>query len=125
MTNENSRHSLLHRTLLALVIIALAAVLRIAPHPWNFTPIGAMALFSGAFVRDRRLAFALPVMSLFVGDLFVGLYKLGVMLMVYGSFLLSVLIGCWLQNRRTPARIAGATLLGSVQFFLITNFAVW
>jgi hypothetical protein len=47
------------------------------------------------------------------------------MLIVYASFLLSVLIGRWLQNHRSLARISGATFLGSIQFFLVTNFAVW
>lgn len=119
------KENLLYRMLLALALIILAAALRIAPHPWNFTPLGAMALFSGAAVRDRRLAFVFPLLALFAGDLFVGLYKPMVMFMVYASFLLSVLIGRFLQGRRTFLRIGAATLLGSVQFFLITNFAVW
>ena len=113
-----------YRLLLALAIIAAAAALRIAPHPWNFTPVGAMALFSGAMIKDRRLAFAFPVLALLAGDLFVGFYELGLMVLVYSSFLLSVLIGRLLQNRRTFPRIAGATLLGSLQFFLVSNFAV-
>jgi hypothetical protein len=125
MNRENSRHAFLYRLLFALAIIVVAAALRIAPHPWNFTPVGAMALFSGAVIRDRRLAFAFPLLALFAGDLFVGLYKPGVMLMVYLSFLVSVLIGRLLQNRRTFLRVAGATPLGSLQFFLVTNFAVW
>ena len=125
MNREDSRHALLYRLLFALAIIVVAAALRVAPHPWNFTPVGAMALFSGAVVRDRRLAFAFPIVALLSGDLFVGFYKPGVMLMVYSSFLLSVLIGRLLQNGRTFLRIAGATLLGSIQFFLVTNFAVW
>lgn len=113
------------RLLLALAIIVIAAALRIAPHPWNFTPIGAMALFSGAIIKDRRLAFAFPLVALFAGDLFVGLYKFTVMLLVYASFLLSVLIGRFLQGRRRILPIGAATLLGSLQFFLVTNFAVW
>lgn len=125
MNRENSRHALLYRLLFALAIIVVAAALRIAPHPWNFTPVGAMALFSGAVIRGRRLAFAFPLLALFSGDLFVGLYQPGVMLMVYLSFLVSVLIGRLLQNRRTFLRVAGATLLGSLQFFLVTNFADW
>ena len=120
----SQKGNLLYRLLLAVVIIAIAAVLRIAPHPWNFTPVGAMALFSGAIIKDRRLAFAFPLLTLLAGDMFVGFYKLSVMLIVYASFLLSVLIGRFLQGRRALPRIAGATLLGSLQFFLITNFAV-
>jgi hypothetical protein len=104
-------------------MIILAAVLRILPHPWNFTPIGAMALFSGAMFRDRRVAFLFPLVALFAGDLFVGLHRL--MPVVYASFLLSVFIGTWLANRRGILRIGGAVFLGALQFFLITNFAAW
>jgi len=117
--NEN----LMFRALLAMVMIVLAAALRIAPHPWNFTPVGAMALFSGAMLRDRRLAFAFPLLALFVGDCFIGFHKL--IPIVYASFLVNVAIGLLLQRRRTVPRIAGATLLGAIQFFLVTNFAVW
>jgi hypothetical protein len=117
--NEN----LLYRTLLALALILLAAALRIAPHPWNFTPVGAMALFSGAVLKDRRLAFLFPLLALFVGDIFIGLHRL--IPIVYASFLINVAIGLWLRDRRTVARITLATLLGAIQFFLVTNFAVW
>jgi len=125
MDNESSRQNVVYRLLLALAIIAIAAALRIAPHPWNFTPVGAMALFSGAIIKDRRIAFAFPVLALFSGDVFVGFYKAGVMLLVYASFLLSVLIGRFLQGRRAVLRVSAATLLGSTQFFLVTNFAAW
>ena len=117
------KENLFYRTLFALAVIVLAAGLRIAPHPWNFTPLGAMALFSGAFIRDRRLAFLFPLLALFAGDIFVGFHKL--MPIVYASFLLSVAIGFWLRNRRSVARVGAATLFGAIQFFLITNFAVW
>jgi hypothetical protein len=119
----SEKENLLYRTLLALAMIALAAALRIAPHPWNFTPVGAMALFSGAIIRDRRLAFVFPILALFVGDIFIGFHKL--MPVVYASFLVSVAIGFWLRDRRTVGRITAATLLGAIQFFLVTNFAVW
>lgn len=108
---------------LVVALIVLAAALRVAPHPWNLTPIGAMALFSGAMVRTRWAKFTLPLVALFVGDIFVGFHRL--MPAVYTSFLVSVAIGTWLEKRRSAARIAGATLLGAVQFFAVTNFAVW
>ena len=119
----SQKENLLYRTLLALVLIALAAALRIAPHPWNFTPVGAMALFAGATLKNRRLAFLFPLLALFVGDIFVGFHKL--IPIVYASFLINVAIGLWLRERRTMTRISLATLLGAIQFFLITNFAVW
>jgi hypothetical protein len=124
MNHELSqKENLFYRTLLALVLIVLAAALRIAPHPWNFTPVGGMTLFSGAVLRDRRLAFLFPLLALFLGDLFIGFHKL--IPLVYASFLINVAIGLWLRDRRTVVRISLATLLGAIQFFLVTNFAVW
>jgi|ERR1700719_893024 len=120
---KSSTHVFVLRAVLAAVMIIFAAVLRIVPHPWNFTPIGAMALFSGAMFRDRRVAFLFPLAALFAGDLFVGLHRL--IPVVYASFLLNVLIGTWLANRRSISRIGGAVFLGALQFFIVTNFAVW
>ena len=111
------------RTFLAGLLIVLAAILRVTPHPWNFTPIGAMALFSGATVKDRRLAFAFPLLTLFAGDVFVGLRKL--IPVVYASFLVNVLIGTWVKKRRSVPRIGLAVFAGALQFFLITNFGMW
>lgn len=118
-----STHVFVLRAILAAVMIILAAAVRILPHPWNFTPIGAMALFSGATFRDRRVAFLFPLVALFAGDLFIGLHRF--IAIVYASFLLSVFIGTRLANHCGILRIGGAVFLGALQFFLVTNFAVW
>jgi hypothetical protein len=110
---------------LALVtgIVIAAAVLRIAPHPLNFAPIGALALFSGAYFSSKRAAVIVPMLSLLAGDIFVGFHTL--LLYVYASFLVSVALGFWLRDTKSVSRIGAATLAGATQFFLITNFAVW
>ena len=77
----------------------------------------------GAVLKDRRLAFLFPLLTLFLGDIFIGFHKL--MFVVYASFLINVAIGLWLRNHRSVTRISLATLLGAIQFFLVTNFAVW
>ena len=123
MTTEDKHTALAMKTILVISLIVVAAALRIAPHPWNFTPIGAMAIFSGAMLRSRWMKFTLPLLALFAGDVFVGFHKL--IPVVYASFLLSVAIGMWLEKRRSVPRIGAATLAGATQFFLITNFAVW
>lgn len=123
MKSENEKLSLLLRGAVIVTLITLSAVLRIVPHPWNLTPVGAMALFSGAMFRNRWIAFLLPLASLFAADLFVGFHKL--MLIVYASFAISVAIGRWLRENRSLARIGGAVFLGAAQFFVITNFAMW
>ena len=117
--NEN----LMLRGILAMAMVILAAALRVAPHPWNFTPLGAMALFSGAMIRGRRLAFVFPLLALLAGDLVIGFHIL--LPIVYASFFVDVAIGLVLRNRRTASWIAAATLAGAAQFFVITNFGVW
>ncbi|MGH9815202.1 MAG: DUF6580 family putative transport protein [Candidatus Acidiferrales bacterium] len=104
-------------------MIAGAVLVRMLPHPWNFTPIGAMALFSGATFRHRAVAFSVPLAALFLSDLWVGLHSL--MWAVYGSFALSIVMGMWLRGRRRVAPIAGMTFVGALLFFVITNWAVW
>jgi hypothetical protein len=113
------------RILFIIALIAVAASFRILPHPPNMTPTGAIALFAGAYISDRRWAFAIPVIALLLGDLILGGYSLPIMTAVYGSFLAAVAIGMSLRRRRTPGPIAAATVAGSTLFFLVTNFAVW
>ncbi len=105
-------------------LIATGALLRIAPHPPNFAPIGAIALFGGA-VLPRRLAIMVPLTALILSDAVLGFYALPGMAWVYGSFVLIALIGMALRQRRTSLRIAGAALASSVLFFLVTNFGEW
>jgi hypothetical protein len=111
------------RAVVILCFILFAAAVRILPHPWNFTPIGAMALFSGAKFGRSWKAFLFPLAALFCGDLFVGFHRL--MPVVYLSFSLSVLIGIAFRNRQSIKPLSLATFLGALQFFLITNSAVW
>ena len=123
MSSQQEKHAVLLRGAVIATMIVAAAVLRVAPHPWNFTPIGAMALFSGSMFRKPWMALLLPLASLLAGDIFAGFYKL--MLVVYASFAISVAIGRWLGENRSVARIGGAVFLGAWQFFVITNFAMW
>jgi hypothetical protein len=104
-------------------VVLGAAVLRIVPHPMNFTPIGALALFGGAYFSTKRTAIALPLLSLVVGDAFTGFHRL--VPYVYASFLVSVAIGFWLRREKSVSRVGVATVAGAIQFFLITNFALW
>src|SRR5216683_7334928 len=104
-------------------IVVVAAALRIVPHPINFAPIGALALFGGAYFSSKRAAIAVPLLTLVAGDIFTGFHRL--IPYVYASFLVSVAIGFWLRQKKSASRIGGATVAGAIQFFLITNFALW
>ena len=54
-----------------LIFVLIAATLRVVPHAPNFAPIGAMALFGGAYL-GRKWAIALPLVAMFLSDLFIG-----------------------------------------------------
>lgn len=121
----------MNKRLLALSVIVLSAALaRMLPHPPNVTPIAAMALFGGAYLCNRKLAFLLPLSAMFLSDL--GLWALRQVplpgqesLWVYASFSLTVCLGLLLRQHRHALPIAGATLAGAVLFYLVTNFGVW
>jgi hypothetical protein len=103
--------------------IFVAAALRLVPHPPNFSPIDAMALFSGAYLGRRVLAFAAPLGALLLSDLVLGFYH-GQMT-VYFSVALIVVIGMAALNRRSALRIGTAAIASAILFFVITNFGMW
>ncbi len=113
-----------HRYLILILILVVAAI-RVFPHPLNVTPIGAFALFCGAYLTDRRFLL-LPPAALLIGDLFMGLYAWPVMLAVYAGFGLSTLIGrLTLSARRTIPGFVGAVVLGAVVFYALSNVGMW
>lgn len=108
----------------SLVAIVLAVSLyRIFPHPPNFTPALAVALFAGAHFSDRRLAVIVPLFAMLIADLFLGLHA--TLPFVYAAILLLVLLGGWLRQRKTVTNVAAVAVGGSVVFFLLSNFGVW
>ena len=117
---------------LALLLIVAVAALRLLPQPANVAPIGALALFSGAYLQSR-FAYAVPLAALFLGDLQLGLYHGGVMAAVYLGFLASTLVGRGLLHTRAEeprrrdrgGRIVVAVGAGAFVFWVISNFGVW
>lgn len=103
------------------ILVVLATLMRLLPHPANFTPVSSVALFGGAHLK-KRYALLLPLVSLIISDIFIGFDSIESRLTVYGSFLLIGCLGLLLRNRATFTNVTLATLGGSILFFLITNF---
>jgi len=112
-----------NRRPLALTLTAAGALARLAPHPWNFAPVGGTSLFAGARLRGWQ-AYLLPIVLMAVTDPLVGGYGVATPF-VYLSFLINVWIGRRLRDSESPWRIAGAAVISSVQFFLVSNFGSW
>ena len=106
------------RDLIILSLLVLAVITRLLPHPPNVTPIAAIALFGGCNIKDKNLAFVLPLLCMFLTDLFLGFHI--IMPFVYLSFMCISYIGI------NSEKITNGTIFGSsLLFFLVTNFGVW
>ena len=109
--------------------IFIAAASRLLPHIPNFTPIAAMALFGGVYFSDKRLAFIIPLLAMFISDvaleLITGWGFHNTIVYVYVAFILTSIIGLYVKRNTTASSILGASVLSSLLFFIITNFGVW
>ena len=111
------------RMMTLLVMVLGAAFSRLIPHPWNFTAIGAMALFGGAYFPSKKLSMIVPLAALFLSDLVLGFHQ--TMLFVYLGFALVVMLGWTLTEQKSMTRIVTLSLVSSSLFFLVSNFGVW
>ncbi|XGC81865.1 DUF6580 family putative transport protein [Bdellovibrio bacteriovorus] len=105
------------------MMVLVAAFSRLIPHPWNFTAIGAMALFGGAMFPSKKQSLILPIAALFISDLVLGLHS--TMVFVYFAFLAIVILGWALRDNRSVVRVGTFALVSSSIFFLVSNFGVW
>lgn len=111
------------KTISLVGLILLAAVLRLLPHPWNFSPIAAMALLGGASLRTRSGALLVPLAALFLSDWVLGFYP--TMFVTYAAFAAVVMIGRLLSDQAKAPKIFLASMAGSITFYVLSNFGVW
>lgn len=111
---------------LILIILTLLAIvlIRLIPHAPNFSPLASILLFSGVYTAKKRYVI-LPLVALFISDLFLGFYAWPIMLTVYLSFAVIGLLGIFLKKRKNILNTISSSLGAGLLFFLVTNFAVW
>lgn len=100
---------------LVLLFCIFAILFRIVPHPPNFTPITALALFGSSQYNKRFSGVYLSLLVMFLSDIVLGFSSITPF--VYGSFILISI----LFNEINVKNILASSLL----FFIITNFGVW
>ena len=116
--------------------IVFAALTRLLPHAYNFTPIGAIALFGAAYFTKKKWALIIPLVAIWMSDLLLNnliysefyegftLFTSG-FLYIYGSIAMIVILGYYLLKKITFGRVLGGALGASVIFFIVSNFGVW
>lgn len=118
------------------LMILVAALSRLLPHPNNFTAVGAMALFGVAYISNKKWAFLIPTFALWVSDILLNniIYRQyypeftlnpGTLLTTYLPFALIVMMGLFTLKKVNITNVLGTSLAASVIFFLVSNFFVW
>lgn len=125
------------KTLFIIVgFIAFAALARLLPHAYNFTPVGAIALFGAAYFKDKKWALIVPLAALWISDILLNniMYSsfydgfawfTSGFLYIYGSFALIVVLGYYLLKKITVGRVLGGAVGAALLFFIVSNFGVW
>ncbi len=113
------------RFIVLTVIVILAALTRALPlvidHTWNFTAVGALAIFAGAQFNDKRLAFIMPLAAMALADLL--FLRNGFSLLVYSGFIAMVACGFLIRNKVNTMNVVLASFISAAVFYLITNFS--
>ena len=107
---------------LPICLILVLSFSRLIPHPWNFTPILAVGIFSGFYFKNFILSLFIVILSMFIGDLFLGFHS--TMFFTYISLAVAVVIGLFIKHFKFT-EILFSGLVSSVCFFIITNFGAW
>ena len=126
--NPASQSALQNVPLYAVLALILLAILGrflpwLVPQLSNFTPVAAVALFAGCYLRNQKIALWVPLTAMLISDAVIGFHSL--IPVVYGCLAMTVYFGMLLQKRTTGARVLGFALASSLLFFTVTNFAVW
>ena len=126
-------------SVIAILLVVVAALSRILPHPPNVTPVAAMGLFGAAYFSSKRMTYLIPFMALFLSDLFINNFLLRsffpeatgiiwfteISLFVYIGFALTIFLSRYVLKRVNTINVVKASLLASVIFYLVSNFGVW
>lgn len=123
-----------NKTLFVISAVLVVAATRLLPHPPNFTAVGAMAIFGGAMLKDKKLAFIAPLLALWFSDLIINnvIYASEGFTLVhdgfywsYIPFMLMVAFGSVFMKKVSVGNVAGGSVLASVLFFVVSNFGAW
>lgn len=109
--------------ILALALVALGVWGRFLPHPPNFAPIAAIAIFGGVMM-PKGYGVYIPLAAIILSDLFIGFHS--TVFWTWGAFVLIALMSMgFLRDRLNAGTTIVTSLAASVLFFLVTNFGVW
>ena len=108
--------------LLVIILTLFAVFSRLMPHPPNFTPLLAIALYSGFSFKNKFL-FIIPLTGMLISDFFLCYYSS--IIWVYLSLLIMFYLGYILSSKYSFKNLILLSLCSSLAFFVLSNFGVW
>ena len=136
MNQENMKKR--NQLILITGTILLLAISRLLPHPYNFTPIGGIAILGATYFNSSFWKYVVPVIAFYISDLLVtnilfASYYAGEgiiwfsthMIWTYSAMVIIVLLSSLIMRKKSFKNLIGASVAGAILFFLITNFGSW
>lgn len=124
--------------LFTILLVALQTLCKLAfadKLDWSgFSPLIAIALFSGFIVKEKNMSFLLPLLALVISDVIIQiLYNSGQFSFpgFYGGqwlnyiILLAVTAIGWMLKGRSYGSLAMGSIAAPTLYFLVSNFFVW
>lgn len=109
--------------MIAVGLIVIGVISRFIIHIPNFSPLSAIALFSGVYLSKTKYGWLIPLSIYILSDIFIGLHK--TVIFTWSAMLFIYYLGIRLRVRKDLRNVFFFTVLSSVSFFIITNFGVW
>lgn len=110
----------MERLFLIVGFILVLVFSRLVPHPPNFTPIIAAAIFGPIFFKEKTLGLAIPILAMFISDLVLGFH-----IYQFVIYVTLISISLLIPKNVKLLPIVSYGVLSSLWFFFTTNFAVW
>jgi len=108
--------------MLAICLLVIGVLSRLLPHTANFTPVMALALFGGAYLKKKH-AVLLVLLLMVLSDAVIGFHD--IVFFTWGSVVLIALLGRALPENKAPGAVLVSSVLSAVIFFVVTNFGSW
>lgn len=107
---------------LTVIFISIVILSRLIPHTPNFSPLVAVALFSGVY-WNKKYGFLLPLAMYIISDFIIGLHN--TVLFTWSSIIIIYVLGVYLRKHKSITTTVAYTFVSAVVFFIISNFGVW
>lgn len=107
----------------ALLLIVVGTLTRLLPHPPNMTAVMGVTVFAAYAIRNPVLGALVPIAAMVLADFVLGWH--GAMLWTYAAMLFAFVASRVVLARLSLGRIAGAALLASAIFFVVSNLGVF